>query len=199
MKRNCIYCDLRVTRYQLDDCKATMTMPGTYAHTKCIDNRGKENMMNEKTQHILGAADSAHQGIGLAVSLLQESLGNIGEILTQGCDALGRASLESSMGLGQRIKNLYFLLEDAQKDAWALCHLLGDDLGVPDDEVTVIRPGPSHPCSEEKWRRDMFGESLNDGSPEADRNRDYWAQELIHAAEEVLPGEDEYDDDEHPF
>lgn len=133
--------------------------------------------MTEATERILTAADTVHQSVGLAVSLLQESLANIGVILTQGCDSLGEASLGSTMRLGQHIKEVYFRLGDIQQAAHTLCLLLGVDLGV----------------------RDAGDEGANDGSQAAERNREYF--EYMHEPDypDIPPGEDEYDDDDIPF
>jgi len=133
--------------------------------------------MNDQTQHILGAADSAHQGIELAISLLQESLGNMGEILTQGCVNLGPASLGSTMRLGQSIKEVRFILDDLLEDALGLCVLLGHDLGVCEDNNV----------------------DLGDISPRAKRAAALWYKSSRVLEDDPAPGEDEFDDDEQPF
>lgn len=155
--------------------------------------------MNDQTQHILGAADSAHQGVELARSLLQEGLGNMGEILTQGCESLGTASLGSTMRLGQKLKEFSFLLDDLLKDAHGLCILLGKDLGVCEDEVRVLFPGPESPSNTERYRFDMFGDNLSDMVGEPLGTPDY--RDLLFApnSEDLEPGKDEFDDDEQPF
>jgi len=133
--------------------------------------------MDMQTEHILGAADSTHQAIGLAISLLQESLGNMGEILTQGCMELGPASLGSTMRLGQKLKEARFVLDDLLEDAHGLCILLGKDLGVPDPEVSTLGDVPDFPDS---LRQGLFRRNSSE-------------------SDEFPPGKDEYRDDEELF
>lgn len=199
MTKKCFYCGDVLTEgdFLLD--KATMIMPETYAHTGCIAERGDGSIVNDQTKDILGAADYAHQSIGLAKELLQESLGNVGQILTCGCMDLGPASLGSTMRLGQKLKEFSFLLDDLLKDAHGLCVLLGHDLGVCEGEPVILSDPRENPG--------VFVHGLFRGPPCDDDEPhelglsygDRFSPMDVLDSDDFGPGEEEFDDNEQPF
>lgn len=97
-------------------------------------------------ESLLRIADSTYSTLGTAVTSLENTLAQVGRILTCGCDTLGEDSLGLVMSFGQQVKELLFATHDLQLGAFNLCISLSNSLGIPMADRThfsvAVEPDP---------------------------------------------------------
>lgn len=129
--------------------------------------------MYPKAEALLQIADALYVHLDLSVEQLQASLAQVGRILTAGAEGLPEIHLTKAMSLGQRIKNLQFLVTDARQDAWGLGISLGDFLYAKAEE-TLEEPVARYAealASLEDWQR-LTNQPLRAVEPDPEEDAD---------------------------